>query len=136
MMTRSDMPTKAVPAQTIRNIITLRGISHLSYRELSRLFNVSSSTVGKYLYSFERSSLSLAKMRRLDNKALVERLSPPRVRPPKCRHNRLLGLFPDIHQSLRDTKTSLLDQWKRYNRKQPHALGYSRFAQLYSQWLS
>ena len=102
------MPTKAVPAQTIRNIITLRGISHLSYRELSRLFNVSSSTVGKYLYSFERSSLSLAKMRRLDNKALVERLSPPRVRPPKCRHNRLLGLFPDIHQSPSEPTTSLL----------------------------
>ena len=80
--------------------------------------------------------LASAKMRNPDNKVRVKRLSPPRVRRPEGRHIRLLGLFPDIHQSLSASTTSLLAQWKLYNRKQPHALGYSRFAQLYGEWLS
>jgi transposase len=49
------MPAKSIPTQTIRNIITLRALSHLSCRELSTLFDVAASTVGTYLSAFERS---------------------------------------------------------------------------------
>jgi DNA-directed RNA polymerase specialized sigma24 family protein len=43
------MSAKSLPAQTIRNVITLRALSHLSYRELSALFDVSRTSVGTYL---------------------------------------------------------------------------------------
>jgi DNA-directed RNA polymerase specialized sigma24 family protein len=48
------MPTKPLSANKIRNIIALHWVSRLSYRELSKVFNVSSSTVGKYLSAFDR----------------------------------------------------------------------------------
>ena len=131
------MPARTVSAQKIRNVITLHALSDPSYRELSRLFDVSPSTVGKYLLAFERSPLSLAKTRCLSDQALIAVLSPASpVQQPSRRHRTLLGLFPAIHQSLSDPTTSLLDQWKRYRRQQPHGLCYSRFVQLYAKWLS
>ena len=117
------MPARTVSAQKIRNVITLHALSDPSYRELSRLFDVSPSTVGKYLLAFERSALTLAKTRGLSDQALIAVLSPtPPVQQPSRRHRTLLGLYPAIHQSLSDPTTSLLDQWKRYRRQQPHGL--------------
>jgi len=130
------MPTRTPSAQTIRNIITLHALTRLSYRQLSRLSDVSKTTVGKYLSAFERSSLSLAKARRLSDKELHALLSPTSVRQPSRRHGTLIGLLPVIHQRLSDPTTSLLDQWKLYMRKHPQGLGYSRVAQLYAEWLS
>jgi hypothetical protein len=46
------MPARSLSAQKIRNIITLNAHSRSSYRELSRLSDVASSTVGKYLSAF------------------------------------------------------------------------------------
>jgi hypothetical protein len=40
------MPARSLSAQKIRNIITLNVHSRSSYRELSRLFDVASSTAG------------------------------------------------------------------------------------------
>jgi hypothetical protein len=74
------MPDRTLSAQTIRNIITLHALSHLSYRELSRLLHIAPSTVGKYLSAFERSSLSHAKTRGLSDEGLVDLLSPAPVR--------------------------------------------------------
>ena len=117
------MPARTVSAQKIRNVITLHALSDPSYRELSRLFDVSSTTVGKYLLAFERSALSLANTRCLSDQALIAVLSPASpVQQPSRRHRTLLGLFPAIHQSPSDPTTSLLDQWKRYRRQQPHGL--------------
>jgi transposase len=130
------MPAKSIPTQTIRNIITLRALSHLSCRELSTLFDVAASTVGTYLSAFERSSLSLEQTRRLSDKALVDLLSPPAARQPNCRQRTLVALFPSIHQSLSDSTTSLLDEWKSYKRQHPQGLRYSRICQLYDEWLS
>jgi hypothetical protein len=66
------MPTKPLSASKLRNIIALHVASRLSYRDLSRVFNVSSGTVGKCIAAFERSWLSLAKARRLTDRALRE----------------------------------------------------------------
>src|SRR5215472_8451994 len=130
------MPARTPSAQTIRNIITLHALTRLSYRALSRLSDVSKTTVGKYLSAFERSSLSLARTRRLSDKELLGLLSPTSVRQPSRRHGALVGLLPAIHQRLSDPTTSLLDQWKLYKWQYPHGLGYSRVAQLYGEWLS
>ena len=130
------MPARTPSAQTIRNIITLRALTRLSYRQLSRLSDVPKTTVGKYLSAFERSSLSLAKARRLSDKELNALLSPTSVRQRSRRHRTLIGLLPVIHQRLSDPTTSLLDQWKLYKRQYPQGLGYSRVAQLYAEWLS
>src|SRR5215475_12044768 len=116
---RSNMPPRTPSAQTIREIITLHALTRLSYRQLSRLSDVSKTTVGKYLSAFERSSLSLRKARRLSDKELHALLSPTSVRPPSRRQRTLIGLLPAIHQRLSDATTSLLDQWKLYKRQYP-----------------
>jgi transposase-like protein len=130
------MPTKSLPVQTIRNIITLRSLSRLSYRELSALFDTSHTSVGTYLRKFGQSSLSLEKTRRLSDEALLDLLLPSSVRQSSYQHVTLLNLFPVVHENLSDPTTSLLDQWKLYKRKHTQGLRYSRFTQLYSEWLS
>lgn len=130
------MPAKSLPAQTIRNIITLRSLSHLSYRKLSALFDASHSSVEKYLRAFGRSPLSLDKTRRVSDVAFLDLLSPSSVRQTSYRYRTLLSPFSVIHQNLSDPTTSLLDQWKLYKRQHPQGLGYSYFAQLYDEWLS
>ena len=72
------MPTKPLSATKIRTIIALHWVSRLSYRELSKVFNVSSSTVGKYLSAFDRSGISLAQTRLLTDQALRELPCPAR----------------------------------------------------------
>jgi transposase len=69
------MPTKPLSANKIRNIIALHWVSRLSHRELSKGFNVSSSTVGKYLSAFDRSAISLAETRLLTDQALRAAMS-------------------------------------------------------------
>ena len=130
------MPTKTLPAQTIRNIITLRVFSHLSYRDLAALLDVSKTTVATYLSTFKRSSLSLDEARGVSDEALLKLLSPASARQPNPRQEMLLSLLPAIHQKLCDPATSLLDEWKVYKRQHPEGPCYSRFAQLYADWLS
>src|SRR5262245_17394867 len=116
--TRSNMPARALSANKIRNIITLHALSHLSHRELSRLFDVSPSTARKYLSAFERSSISFAESRRLTDQDLKRSLLPPRRELPRNgRHEALIELFPLIHQCLKDPS-------------------YSQFTNLYGHWLS
>jgi len=86
------LTAKSLPAQTIRNIITLRSISRLSFRELSALCDASHTSVGTYLRAFERSSLSLDKTRRLSDEAPLELLLPSSVRQTSYRYSTLLGL--------------------------------------------
>ena len=105
----SDMPAKSLPVQTIRNIITLRSISRLSYRELSALFDASRTSVGTYLRKFGQSSLSLEETRRLSDEALLDLLLPSSVRQPSYQHVTLSNLFPVVHENLSDPTISLLD---------------------------
>jgi transposase len=130
------MPARALSAHKVRNIITLHALSRPSYRELSRLFDVSSSTVGKYLSAVERSSISLAKIRRLADEALRQLLCPPRLLSRSRRHETLIESFPAIHQCLNSHATTLLEQWRRYRNQRPTGYCYSQFANLYRQWLS
>src|SRR5262245_3880137 len=130
------MPAKSLPAQIIRNIITQRSISRLSYRELSALLDASHTSVGTYLRAFGRSSLSLDKTRRLSDEALLNLLLPSSVRQPSYRHVTLLRILSVVHENLSEPTTSLLDQRKLYKQQHPRGLRYSRFTQVYSEWLS
>lgn len=130
------MPATTLSARKIRDIITLHALSHPSYRELSRLFDVSSSTVGKYVSAFERSSISLASTRRLPDELLRQLLSPPRPLSRSCRHQKLIESFPTTHQCLNNHATTLLVQWRNYRQQCPTGYCYSQFANRYKQWLS
>src|SRR5215831_14265609 len=76
---RCHMPTKPLSANKLRNIIALHAVSRLSHRQISRVFNVSSSTVGKYLSAFDQSSTSFWETRLLTDQGLRELLCPPRL---------------------------------------------------------
>jgi hypothetical protein len=130
------MPARTLSARKIRNIITLHPLCGPSYRELSRLFDVSSSTVGKYLSAFERSSISLAETRHLSDQALCQLLCPSRPFKRTPRHQTLIQLFPAIHQSLNSHATTLVEQWQSYRKQRPAGYCYSQFVNLYGQWLS
>jgi len=85
-----------ISANKIRNIIALHWVSRLSYRELSKVFNVSSSTVAKYLSAFDRSAISLAETRLLTDQALRELLCPPRPLHHSRRREVHMQSFPVI----------------------------------------
>src|SRR5215831_18876846 len=130
------MPARSLSAQKIRNIITLNAHSRSSYRKLSRLFDVASSTVGKYLSAFARSSISVADTRRLSDQELKRSLLPHRAKQTSDRHRALTKLFPIVHQCLNDPSTSLLEEWQSYRKQYPAGYCYSQFSNLYGQWLS
>jgi len=130
------MPTKSLSANKIRNIIALHWVSRLSNRELSKVFNVSSSTVGKYLSAFDRSALLPAETRLLTDQALRELLCPLRPLHHSRRHEVLMQSFPVIHQCLNSRTNTLLYEWQRYRNQHSSGYGYSQFANLYGQWLA
>ena len=130
------MPTKPLSATKIRTIIALYWVSRLSYRELSKVFNVSSSTVGKYLSAFDRSGISLAQTRLLTDQALRELPCPSRPLHRSRRHEILMRSFPVIHQCLISRTTTLLCEWQCYRNQHPSGYSYSQFTNLYGQWLA
>jgi hypothetical protein len=94
-------------------------------------------TIASICRKLERSPKTIKRWRRMFlTHGLAGLLSPTPARQPNCRQSTLLALFPRIHQGLSDPTILLLDEWKSYKRQHPRGLGYSRFCQLYDQWLS
>ena len=110
-----------ISANKIRNIIALHWVSRLSYRELSKVFNVSSSTVAKYLSAFDRSAISLAETRLLTDQALRSCYVHLDLCITVADARYTCSLFPLSHQCLNSRTTTLLYEWQRYRNQHSSA---------------
>ena len=127
------MPTKRIPSRKIMEIIALHTATTVSLRQLAKMFQISKSTVQKYLSAFSSSRLLLQDLAKLTDKDLHLALGCTSPRN-SARQQALLDQMPKIHKRLADERTNLRQIWLEYRASDPLAYGYSQFVNLHAKW--
>lgn len=118
----------------IREVLRLSALG-LAQHQIARSCSIVQSTVHKYLKLAEAAGLRWPLPEDLSDQKLDELLFGERTAPPSRRRHPPPD-FAAIHQELqghRDLTLELL--WQEYQRDNPGGYGYSRFCDLYREWL-
>ena len=95
------MPTKRIPSRKIKEIIALHTATAVSLRQLAQMFQISKSTVQKYLSAFSSSQLLLQDLAKLTDKDLHLALFGCTSPRNNARQQALLDQMPNIHEACR-----------------------------------
>lgn len=115
----------------IREIIEHHHIRGLNQTQTSLATNVSRGTVQNYLERFESSGLTPEDALALSDRALEDRLYPPRAeREVRTIHGNSLPDWNVVNTELMRKGVTRKLLWQEYNRNNPDAIKYSRFCML------
>jgi transposase len=120
----------------IREVLHLHYNCHHSHRQIAQACGVARSTVADYLRRADQAGLSWPLPEELTETRLLELLFPPA--PASDEPPRPLPDFEWIHSEKikhRKFNTTLGTLWDEYIAQYPDGYQYSRFCQLYSDWL-
>ena len=114
----------------IREILRLGLQCGLSNREISRSCNVSRSTVGKYINTAQKASITYLDTAKMDNRQLKEIFKQKKsisISKPQ----------PDwayIHQEKKKKGVTLILLWQEYKEIHPEGYQSTQFCEHYHQW--
>jgi len=127
------MPTERAPMRKVREVLRLKHALGLSERQISVSIGVSRSTVAEYLRRAGVVGITWPVPEEMHDAELERRLfTPPSFEPKPTR-----GL-PDwhhVHKELKRHGVTLLLIWEEYRAQYVDGYGYSRFCDLYRDWL-
>ena len=129
------MPNTRLPMRKIHEVLRLHHCCGLSRRAISRTCGIAHSTVTDYLWRAEQASLGWPLPAGLCEEDLERRLFPP---VPDADDPRPLPDYAYIHAELITHKRVNLTLdllWCEYKEAQPEGYQYSRFCELYRDWL-
>ena len=130
------MSNTRLPMRKIREVLRLHYERHLSQREIGQACDIARSTAVDYLWRAEQSKIGWPIPATLSDDALERLLFPPVAVVPGTP-----GITPDfayIHSELITHKrlNLTLDQlWQEYKDQIPNGYQYSRYCDLYRDWL-
>lgn len=106
----------------------------LTQQQIARSCLIAQSTVHEYLKAAQAAGLSWSEVGSWDEAQLVQTLYPKKPQP-EWRKNPLPD-FAAIHQEVQAHKHLTLQLvWEEYRQTHPDGYGYSRFCELYGQWV-
>jgi transposase len=117
----------------IKEILRLKFQHSLSIRDIARSCAVPASTVGDYLKRAEIAGLSWPIPEEWTEDDILERLLG--VPDPSPEVPQELPDWPHIQEELRRKSVTLRLLWQEYRKTHPDGYGYSRFCELYDQWV-
>jgi transposase len=127
------MPTERAPMRKVREVLRLKHALGLSERQISVSIGVRRSTVAEYLRRAGVVGITWPVPEEMHDAELERRLfTPPSFEPKPTR-----GL-PDwhhVHKELKRHGVTLLLIWEEYRAQYVDGYGYSRFCDLYRDWL-
>ena len=123
---------RRLPMRKIKEILKLKYDANLSYHQIARSINVSTSTVHDIVSRFNRAALSWPLSAELENESNLERKLYPEqvsalVKKPE----------PDmnwIYKELKKKSVTLLLLWEEYKELNPDGYQYSYFCERYNRW--
>ena len=113
----------------IRDVLRLRWVLGLSYRQIGRSLKIGHGTVGDYVMRAQAVGLSWAVVESMDEERLESKLFPPDSGREKS--GRPLPDWSEVHRELRRKGVTLALLWQEYREGHPEGYGYSRFCELY-----
>lgn len=114
----------------IKDILKLRFITEISYRQISRAVNVPSSTVSDYCKRFEITKYEIDELLKMDEDKIYQILFPEKVKIDKTT-KRPLPNFEYIHKEIAKKGVTFELLWMEYKEQHPDGYGLSRFKELY-----
>ena len=114
----------------IKDILKLRFITEISYRQISRAVDVPSSTVSDYCKRFEITKYEIDAFLLLDEDEIYKLLFPEKKRIDKPTA-RPLPNFEYIHKEIAKKGVTFELLWMEYKEQEPDGYAFSTFKELY-----
>ena len=117
----------------IKEVLRLRSLG-LNQHQIARSCSIAQSTVHEYVKAAEAAGVGWPLPTDWDDRQLEQALFP--ARPEAASGRQALPDFATLHQELQSHKHLTLQLvWEEYRQNHPDGYGYSRFCDLYRQWL-
>ena len=128
------MPQERLSSLKIKEILRLHSLG-LKQRQIARSCSISPSTVSDYLCAAAKAGLAWPEVNEWDDDKLERALFGDRPKPVPRRQYPAPD-FATIHQELQSHSHATLQLiWEEYCVTSPEGYRYSRFCELYRQWL-
>ena len=118
----------------IKEVLRLRFELQLGQREIARACSISQGAVHNYLKKAAAAGIGWPLPEGWDDRSIEKTLFGDRR--PIERRQRTLPDFPALHEQFQQHRHLTLQlAWEEYRQVHPEGYGYSRFCELYGQWL-
>ena len=114
----------------IKEILKLRFITDISYRQISRAVDVPSSTVADYCKRFEITKYTIYEFIKIDEDTIYQLLFPEKKLPNKYK-DRPLPDVEYIHKEIAKKGVTFELLWMEYKEQHPNGYGCSQFKEHY-----
>jgi transposase len=114
----------------IKDILKLRFITEISYRQISRAVDVPSSTVSDYCKRFEITKCAINEFLAQDEDEIYKQLFPEKSKTDKPTQ-RALPNFEYIHKEIAKKGVTFELLWMEYKEQEPEGYAFSTFKELY-----
>lgn len=114
----------------IKDVLKLRYITEISFRQISRALNIPSSTVSDYCKRFEITNCAIDEFLKIDEDEIYTLLFPEK-RKIDTPSKRPLPNFESIYKEISKKGVTFELLWMEYKEQHPDGYGLSRFKELY-----
>lgn len=114
----------------IKEILKLRFITDISFRQISRAVNIPSSTVSDYCKRFEISKQTLDEFLEMEEETIYQLLFPEK-KLPNTHKDRPLPDVATIHKEIAKKGVTFELLWMEYKEEHPNGYGLSQFKEYY-----
>ena len=114
----------------IKDILKLRFITEISYRQISRAVDIPSSTVSDYCKRFEITKYEIDEFLSLDEDEIYKLLFPEKKKVDN-QIRRPLPNFEYIHKEIAKKGVTFELLWMEYKEQEPNGYAFSTFKELY-----
>jgi len=122
-----------LPMKKIKEILKLRFVTDISFRQISKAVNIPSSTVSDYCKRFEISKLSLDECLKMEEENIYQLLFPEKKLPNICK-DRPLPDVAMIHKEIAKKGVTFELLWMEYKEQYPNGYALSQFKEYYYQF--
>ena len=114
----------------IKDVLRLRFITNISYRQISRALNTPSSTAADYCKRFEITNYKIDEFLTLDEDEIYQLLFPEKSLP-KTYKTRPIPNVEYIHKEIAKKGVTFELLWQEYKEQYPDGYGCSQFKEYY-----
>ena len=116
----------------IKDILKLRFITNISYRQIGRALNMPSSTVSDYCQRFEINEYLIDEFLKLDEETCYKILFPEKRLEKKT--NRPIPDVEYIAKEISKKGVTFILLWQEYKEQHPDGYGYTQFKEYYQRY--
>ncbi len=125
------MAGKGISMRKTKEILRLKFVNQLSFRQIARACQLSKTTAKEYVERAEKVGLTIEKIQTLSEDEIEKLLFPESGATPSSRP---LPDWEEVHLELKKKGVTLQGLWEEYREQHPDGLSYSRFHELYQKY--